>query len=93
MDGLYTSPLKGPAIEIVDLASKDDSDDEEKRDDNPDDASLEELEDGEDDDQLSMYEDMLDGMLDRSEWDEGTFCGNVSFGKLVTSQNLSIRAR
>ncbi|KAL9013556.1 MAG: hypothetical protein Q9173_001768 [Seirophora scorigena] len=70
MDGLHTSPLKAPAIEIVDLSSEDDSDNKEKRDDNPDDASLEELEDGEDDDQLSMYEDMLDGMLDRSKWDE-----------------------
>ncbi|KAL8970695.1 MAG: hypothetical protein Q9197_003678 [Variospora fuerteventurae] len=67
MDGLQTSPLKAPVIEIIDLSSKDDSDNEEKRDNS---ASLQELEDGDDDDHQSLYEDMLEGMLDRSEWDE-----------------------
>ncbi|KAI4290465.1 MAG: hypothetical protein L6R35_000287 [Caloplaca aegaea] len=70
MDGLQISPLKAPVIEIIDLSSKDDSDNEEKRDNSPDNASLQELEDGDDDDHQSLYEDMLEGMLDRSEWDE-----------------------
>lgn len=81
MDGLQISPLKAPVIEIIDLSSKDDSDNEEKRDNSPDNASLQELEDGDDDDHQSLYEDMLEGMLDRSEWDEGMSCCNVVFGK------------
>ncbi|KAL8898545.1 MAG: hypothetical protein Q9207_006642 [Kuettlingeria erythrocarpa] len=69
MEGLHQSPLKAPAIEIIDL-SKPESDEEEQRDENADDASLPELEDGEDDDHLSLYEDLLDSMPDQSEWDE-----------------------
>ncbi|KAL8754845.1 MAG: hypothetical protein Q9184_004989 [Pyrenodesmia sp. 2 TL-2023] len=70
MDGLHQSPLKAPAVEIIDLSSKPQSEDEEPRDEKPDDASLPELEDGDDEDRLSLYEDLLDGMPDRSEWDE-----------------------
>lgn len=70
MDGLHQSPLKAPAIEIIDLSSKPESEDEEQRDEKPDDASLPELEDGDDEDHLSLYEDLLDGMPDGSEWDE-----------------------
>ncbi|KAL8929849.1 MAG: hypothetical protein Q9208_000993 [Pyrenodesmia sp. 3 TL-2023] len=70
MDGLHQSPLKAPAIEIIDLSSKPESEDEEQRDEHHDDASLPELDDGDDEDYLSLYEDLLDGMPDRSEWDE-----------------------
>ncbi len=77
MEGLHQSPLKAPAIEIIDLSSKPESDDEEQREDNADDASLPELEDGEDDDHLSLYEDLLDSMPDQSEWDEGKSCLSI----------------
>lgn len=72
MDGLSVSPLKTPAIEIVDLSASHDSDDEEKREVIPDDASFRDDDSGEDDDYLSLYEDMLDGMPDRAEWEDGT---------------------
>lgn len=71
MDGLHKSSLKAPAIEIIDLSSTQNSKPEEKSDENPDDASLPDLDDGEDDDHLSLYEDLLDSMPDRSEWDKG----------------------
>ncbi|KAI4171047.1 MAG: hypothetical protein LQ343_004584 [Gyalolechia ehrenbergii] len=70
MDGLSVSPLKTPAIEIVDLSASHDSDDEEKREVIPDDASFRDDDSGEDDDYLSLYEDMLDGMPDRAEWED-----------------------
>ncbi|KAI4120642.1 MAG: hypothetical protein LQ338_006866 [Usnochroma carphineum] len=94
MDGLHASPLKTPAIEIVDLSSKHNSDDETKRDDKPDDASLTELDDEESDEHLSLYEDMLDGMPNRSEWDEvgedqfiteSIEAGTISAKKLCTA--------
>ncbi|KAL8839494.1 MAG: hypothetical protein Q9170_001717 [Blastenia crenularia] len=70
MDGLESSPLKAPAIEIVDLSSRNVSEEKEEREDNPDDASVRDGDDGEDDDHLSLYEDMLEGMSDRGEWED-----------------------
>lgn len=72
MDGFQTLPLKAPAIEIVDLSSTHDSDIEEKREDIPNDASFRDSDDGDDDDHLSLYEDMLDSMPDRAEGEDGT---------------------
>ena len=67
MDGLQTSPLKAPAIEIVDLSSSQSSDYGEKCDDAADDASFRDGDRNDDDDHLSLYEDMLDGMIDGAE--------------------------
>lgn len=72
MDGFQASPLKVPAIEVVDLSSSQDTDDEEKHEVIPDDASLRDDDSGDDDDYLSLYEDTLDGMPDRAEWEDGT---------------------
>ncbi|KAI4245479.1 MAG: hypothetical protein L6R40_002540 [Gallowayella cf. fulva] len=65
MEVFQEPPLKGPAVEIVDLSS-DNGFNDGKRDDGRDDASSPDK--GEDDDQLSLYQDMLDGMPDQSDW-------------------------
>lgn len=70
MEVFQEPPLKGPAVEIVDLSS-DNGFNDGKRDDGRDDASSPDK--GEDDDQLSLYQDMLDGMPDQSDWNNGMF--------------------
>lgn len=71
MEVLQESPLKAPAVEVVPVSSHLDSVDGEKRDENQHDASS--LEGDEpDDDQLSLYEDMLDGMPDEVNWEGGS---------------------
>ncbi|KAL8696197.1 MAG: hypothetical protein Q9201_007778 [Fulgogasparrea decipioides] len=69
MEVFHGSPLKAPAIEVVPISSEDGSD-EEKREVDERDASSPDVDDGEDDDHLSLYEDMLDGMPDKSDWEE-----------------------
>lgn len=68
---LHGSPLKAPAVEIVDLSSEHEVDDEQREVDRED-ASSPETDDGEEYDHLSLYEDMLDGMPDHAEWEDGT---------------------
>ncbi|KAL8903124.1 MAG: hypothetical protein Q9171_007509 [Xanthocarpia ochracea] len=66
MEVFHGSPLKAPAIEVVDLCSEHSINNEDKRDD----ASSLDADDGEDDDHLSLYEDMLDGMPNQSDWED-----------------------
>ena len=68
MEVFHGSPLKAPAIEIVDLCSEHSINNDDKRDD----ASSLDADDGEDDDHLSLYEDMLEGMPNQSDWEDGT---------------------
>ncbi|KAL9604543.1 MAG: hypothetical protein Q9219_000508 [cf. Caloplaca sp. 3 TL-2023] len=72
MDSFQASPLKAPAIEIVDLSSINGSDDGEGKEgaDVPHDASFHDHDEGgDDDDNLSLYEDMLDGMPNSADWE------------------------
>ena len=69
MEVFHGSPLKAPAVEIVDLSSEHGVDDD-KREIERDDASSPETDIGEDDDHLSLYEDMLD-MQAPSDWEDG----------------------
>ncbi|KAL8736214.1 MAG: hypothetical protein Q9166_000369 [cf. Caloplaca sp. 2 TL-2023] len=69
MEVFHGSPLKAPAVEVVDLSSEHGSD-VDKREDERDDASSPDIDKGEDDDHLSLYEDMLDGMPDQSDWED-----------------------
>ncbi|CAO1605066.1 NAD-dependent histone deacetylase sir2 [Xanthoria calcicola] len=69
MEVFHGSPLKAPAVEIVDLSSEHGVDDE-KRDLEREDASSPETDNGDDDDHLSLYEDMLDSMPEHAEWED-----------------------
>ncbi|KAL8777501.1 MAG: hypothetical protein Q9194_002509 [Teloschistes cf. exilis] len=69
MEVLQESPLKAPAVEVVPVSSRLDSVDGEKREENQHDASSLEGDEPDDDDQLSLYEDMLDGMPDEVTWE------------------------
>lgn len=71
MEVFHGSPLKAPAVEIVDLSSEHGVDDE-KRDVEREDASSPETDNGDDDDHLSLYEDMLDSMPEHAGWEDGT---------------------
>ncbi|KAL8666573.1 MAG: hypothetical protein Q9202_001371 [Teloschistes flavicans] len=67
MEVLQGSPLKTPAIEVVPVSSHLDPVDGEKPEENQHDASSPEADEDDDDDQLSLYEDMLDGMPDQAD--------------------------
>ena len=71
MEVFHGSPLKAPVVEVVDLSSEHGVDDE-KREVEREDASTPDTDIWEEDDHLSLYEDMLDGMPDHSEWEDGT---------------------
>lgn len=71
MEVLQESPLKAPAVEVVPVPPHLDSVDGEKREENQHDASSPKGDELDDDDQLSLYEDMLDGMADQENWEGG----------------------
>lgn len=72
MEALHGSPLKAPAIEVIPIPSEQAPEDEEKLEVHRHDASSSDVDDEEDDDHLSLYEDMLDGMPEKSDWKGGS---------------------
>lgn len=84
---LHESPLKAPAVEIVDLLSSDESAGDELDVNNRDDAweDLPEDESGNDeDDILSLYEDALDAMDDDEEDDSESGGKKTTFSSFAT---------
>ncbi|KAL8712291.1 MAG: hypothetical protein Q9220_003442 [cf. Caloplaca sp. 1 TL-2023] len=86
MEALHGSPLKVPVVEVIDLSS-DHGSDHGKLEDNRDDAPSPDIEDDEDDDHLSLYEDMLDGMPEQSQWE------NVPVDVCTVEESFAFRRR